>query len=368
MCQLGANGGSLRVYWVDFTGESEYNISIKHKGVYMNGSDSKKYYVYEWFIEDTGDVFYVGKGSGNRFRTRKRENKFFTDIIKTHNCCVRKVKENLSEDIAFEEEKKLIAHYRNNTNYRLTNIADGGQQPPIYCGEESHSKLPEVRKKISESNKKLWEDESYRDKMKKAFKSYYQTPEGRATAKERYKKIFDNEEKKEKARAKMLETVRTEEFKNKKSNIMKEAYSSESVKEKVRGSNNGNSRRIGQYDLSGNLIREFDTLTEADNETGFSFKNISKALHGHRKTAYGYIWKFLDNKRIVYSKREPYVKDVTRDRKAILQYDKDGNFLKEYESVQQATKENNFKNHSNIIANLKGRTKHAYGYVWKYKQ
>lgn len=43
-------------------------------------------------------------------------------------------------------------------------------------------------------------------------------------------------------------------------------------------------------------------------------------------------------------------------------------FIKEYESVQQATKENNFKNHSNIIANLKGRTKHAYGYVWKYKQ
>lgn len=26
------------------------------------------YYVYEWFIKETGEVFYVGKGRGNRYK------------------------------------------------------------------------------------------------------------------------------------------------------------------------------------------------------------------------------------------------------------------------------------------------------------
>ena len=27
-----------------------------------------EYYVYEWFIVDTNEVFYVGKGKGNRYK------------------------------------------------------------------------------------------------------------------------------------------------------------------------------------------------------------------------------------------------------------------------------------------------------------
>jgi hypothetical protein len=54
--------------------------------------------------------------------------------------------------------------------------------------------------------------------------------------------------------------------------------------------------------------------------------------------------------------------------KKIEQYDLCGNFIKNYDSLSNACIENNFKSTSNITANLKGRTKYAYGYEWKYKQ
>lgn len=47
-------------------------------------------------------------------------------MYNTHDCDVRKVYENLDEKTAFEKEKELIFYYRNNTQYRLTNMTDGG--------------------------------------------------------------------------------------------------------------------------------------------------------------------------------------------------------------------------------------------------
>ena len=39
------------------------------------------FYVYEWFVKETGEVFYVGKGIKNRYKVKKH-NKFFNDFIK----------------------------------------------------------------------------------------------------------------------------------------------------------------------------------------------------------------------------------------------------------------------------------------------
>lgn len=56
---------------------------------------------------------------------------------------------------------------------------------------------------------------------------------------------------------------------------------------------------------------------------------------------------------------------VSKRRKTILQYDLDGIFIKEYESVTQAEKETNINSISRVA---RGKGKTAGGYVWKYKK
>jgi len=95
------------------------------------------YYVYEWYIIETNEVFYVGKGKLNRAKQLKKENLFFMKMYDSHNTNYRIVFDCLSEEAAFAMEIKLIHLYRADfPNYRLTNIQDGGNQPPIYEGEE----------------------------------------------------------------------------------------------------------------------------------------------------------------------------------------------------------------------------------------
>ena len=50
----------------------------------------------------------------------------------------------------------------------------------------------------------------------------------------------------------------------------------------------------------------------------------------------------------------------------VSQYDLNGNFIKTYNSVLEATLVYRKKYGSNISQCLKGKTKTAFGYIWKY--
>ncbi len=96
-----------------------------------------RYYVYEWFNKETGEVFYVGKGCNNRYLQKSGRNQYFIDYYNEHECEVRKVFLNLTEKEAFDKEIELIAYYRKTSNFRLTNETDGGDGHPFKCGEEN---------------------------------------------------------------------------------------------------------------------------------------------------------------------------------------------------------------------------------------
>ncbi len=51
-------------------------------------------------------------------------------------------------------------------------------------------------------------------------------------------------------------------------------------------------RKIGQYNLSGELIKSFNSIVEAIKETKIS--SIKEVLYNKQKTAGGFIWKYLD--------------------------------------------------------------------------
>lgn len=58
------------------------------------------------------------------------------------------------------------------------------------------------------------------------------------------------------------------------------------------GNTNGRARIILQYDLNGNFLKEWDTVTNASKELGIKRTTISANLIGLNKTAKGFIWKY----------------------------------------------------------------------------
>ncbi len=58
------------------------------------------------------------------------------------------------------------------------------------------------------------------------------------------------------------------------------------------GLGNNFTRKIGQYDLENNIIKEFSSIKEAMDE--LKIKTIKEVLYGKQKTAGGFIWKYLD--------------------------------------------------------------------------
>lgn len=53
------------------------------------------------------------------------------------------------------------------------------------------------------------------------------------------------------------------------------------------------SKSVGQYTRDGELIKIWPSVMEAKRETGFSQGNISQVANGKRKTACGFIWKYI---------------------------------------------------------------------------
>lgn len=50
------------------------------------------FYVYEWYIIDTNEIFYIGKGKDKRYKITSKRNKLFTDTIQKYNCNSRIIK------------------------------------------------------------------------------------------------------------------------------------------------------------------------------------------------------------------------------------------------------------------------------------
>lgn len=54
-------------------------------------------------------------------------------------------------------------------------------------------------------------------------------------------------------------------------------------------------KQVGQYDLSGNLVKIWKSVSEIQRQLGFDKSNISNCCTGYRncRTMYGYIWRYI---------------------------------------------------------------------------
>ena len=55
------------------------------------------------------------------------------------------------------------------------------------------------------------------------------------------------------------------------------------------------SKPIGQYTTNGKLIKVWQSAREVERQLGFDPSPISKVALGKQKTAYGYVWKYIES-------------------------------------------------------------------------
>jgi hypothetical protein len=112
-----------------------------------------KYYVYEHKTLDTLEVFYVGKGCNNRYKSKRGRNYKWKAIEAKHGLMPVIIKYFETEQEALDFEIKLIAEYRNN-NIDLANISSGGDG--AYEGNQhllGHKHSEETKRKIGDAGK-----------------------------------------------------------------------------------------------------------------------------------------------------------------------------------------------------------------------
>lgn len=82
------------------------------------------FYVYLHRRKDTDEVFYVGKGRGSRCYLKHGRNDKWMKVANKAGFSVEKIECNLTEELAFKLERKLIAEYG---RQNLCNMTDGGE-------------------------------------------------------------------------------------------------------------------------------------------------------------------------------------------------------------------------------------------------
>lgn len=120
-------------------------------------------------------------------------------------------------------------------------------------------------------------------------------------------------------------------------------------------------RKIKQYKLSGEFIKEWNSIKEAAEflNNSKAQSNISACCAGRKHRAYNFIWRYSDT--------EQNIKPLQPYRSPIDKFNKQGDYICTYSSIAEASRNTGIIDTS--IGNcLRGRAKSAGGYVWKFKQ
>jgi hypothetical protein len=199
-----------------------------------------EYYTYAYLREDN-TPYYIGKGKGNRWNDKNGKNcNPPNDKSK-----IIKLKQNLIEEEAFRHEIYMISIFGKKCDGTgiLMNIADGGNAPPKMYGDDSPTKRPEVRAKISAANKKSQKGRIVAEKVRQKISN---------TCKEKLKNSPRPMSYYEENLKKMVERNRTDKEKHKRHSEM------------MKGRPSGNQKPVF-YD--GNV---YASMTETIEKTGLS--------------------------------------------------------------------------------------------------
>lgn len=263
-------------------------------------------------------------GSGKYWRRHLKAHNFSASDIKTEIIFSSVIEEELNNvALKYSEEFKIVE------SKEFANLMpESGMDCTLgrHCSEET-------KRKISESNK------------------------GRQLSKESIAKILKN-------RKSNKGFKHSEETKRKLSEWRKGKKLSKETIEKMRAKTKGSRlkahfKEVHQYSLSGEYLKSFPSIVDAKKEHPCDIYN---AAAGRVPSAGGFQWRLIK-----YDKIDAYSAESSRVNKSktVLQYDLEGNFIKEWKGTKEPSVELNI--HRSAIRNcLIGIVKTAGGFIWKY--
>jgi hypothetical protein len=123
-----------------------YNVNVQQPEI-------KMFYVYTHTRNNTGSIFYVGKGKANRLYTKHKRNPMWKNIANKHGFEAKKIADGLDEECAFFVEMEAIALYRLR-GYKLANMTDGGEGTSGFS--HPHTEEHKQRLKGNKFGQKTW--------------------------------------------------------------------------------------------------------------------------------------------------------------------------------------------------------------------
>lgn len=214
----------------------------------------------------------------------------------------------LTKEDAELKEIELISLYKSNNREYGYNIDNGGKSKGR-CSEETKKLLSEMqrgRKQSQETIKKRVESrKGYRhsaetiEKIRKANKGREFTLEQINKMKENRKPMVFTDEIKHKI-SEGIKASWTPERRKHMSEISKgrkgQVWTEEQIqwfRDNNRGAKSVLSKKVGQFDLKGNLICTFGSAREAG-RNGFTYSGVSAVCRGEKHTHHGFVWKYLE--------------------------------------------------------------------------
>ena len=154
--------------------QHSYSAAWKAKNkARIASSEEPAFYTYIHRKADDGEVFYVGKGKGDRARYEFGRSQYWQRIKKKHGVLIEIVARHESEEDAFTHEKFLIASFRG-LGVRLCNMTDGGDGP------SGHKHSDESKKRMSQASSGREVSKETRVKLSNALKGRTRSHEVKA--------------------------------------------------------------------------------------------------------------------------------------------------------------------------------------------
>ncbi len=120
------------------------------------------------------------------------------------------------------------------------------------------------------------------------------------------------------------------------------------------------SQKVYQFNINREFIKCYDSIRQASRELNVCVSNIARAAKGQLKISKGFIWSYERN-----ISDDKFLNLNHPASKKIIQKTKDGEFIKIWDSMNQAANNLGIST-SKISMAANGLRKSAYGYLWEF--